>query len=70
MSMGVIGKQADCYQLLNLRYDVEEKKTEVNPTFLTNPTIFINAYYESRKHEEKEEVPRKATPTEERKESR
>lgn len=56
--------------MLNLRYDVEEKKTEINPTFLTNPTIFINAYYESRKHEEKDEVTRKATPTEERKESR
>lgn len=50
MSMGVINKQTNIYDLLNLRYEVEDKPEEQysepqSQAFLTNPTILINTYY-------------------------
>ena len=50
MSMGVINKQTNIYDLLNLRYEVESKPEEQesepqSQAFLTNPTILMNTYY-------------------------
>ena len=47
-NMGVLNKQMDCYELLNLRYEMPAAKvTESGHTFLTNPAILINTYYEN-----------------------
>ena len=34
-----------------MRYEVQPKPVELNPTFLTNPAILISTYYEKTKQD-------------------
>jgi hypothetical protein len=49
--MGVVSKQTDYRELLNNRYEMIPKEVDNNPTFLTNPAILINTYYEISKQQ-------------------